>query len=102
MECEARKVLVNWVRQALSQPGQLGAEIDSAIWIADQFGEWLNHECGEQIRQCESWLADIQIAAGAHGGWNEIESSNLLEAAIHAREQLDNLRCILGVTPSKS
>ena len=100
MNSAAHDVLVRWVNQALSRIGRLPVGEDPAVWVADQFAEWLQRECGIQFDDCESWLREIERDIQSRGGWNAPDSK--LDTVLHAIESLDDLRSTLRISATKS
>jgi hypothetical protein len=100
---ELEQVLSNWIRQAISPPGQLAPGIEPAQWVAQRFLEWWRSE------EVESLLNDADLAVSnlrseleRLGGWGNPQLGEEMHELVHLQEAHAGLRAALGLTDEQS
>jgi hypothetical protein len=94
MQEEAELVLSNWIEQALSSAGQLGADTPPAKWIAARFMAWWRSDFESHL---DEWLGDAEMAMARIraelnrlGGWDKCGEA--LHECAHLADALASLR----------
>jgi hypothetical protein len=94
-ENEIEAVLANWIRQALSPPGELPQGTDAAEWIACRFAEWWRERAEEALGGAEMAASAIRDELTRLGGWESFGAA--MEEHCYLQDALGELRTILGL-----
>jgi hypothetical protein len=97
LNSELEQVLSNWIKQALSPPGQLAEGQDPANWVAQRFIEWWrSHRVEPALNDAASALRAVRSDLERLGGWNNPQVAEAMHELIHIGDALGDLRAALG------
>jgi hypothetical protein len=88
-------VLANWIRQALSPPGQLPEGTDAAEWIACRFAEWWRERAEYALGDAEMASSAIRDELTRLDGWESFGEA--MHEQCHLQDALGDLRTSLGL-----
>ncbi len=66
---EVEVVLANWIEQALSQCGQLPANVSASAWVAGRFSEWWRERAADSMADAEAAAASVRGELMRLGAW---------------------------------
>jgi hypothetical protein len=95
---EIERVLANWIVQATAPPGTLASGTDPARWVAQQFIRWWQPQIAGELSDAESALMRSWQELERLGGWSNNDLGEAMHELIHARDALDSLRALLGLS----
>jgi len=95
-----KRVLSNWIRQAISGEGQLlPAGVDPASWVATQFlGWWRDSAVNGAIGDAELASEAIRSELERLGGFGNSDLGEAMHELIHLTDALNELKQLLGIT----
>jgi hypothetical protein len=96
---EAEEVLANWVKQAVSGPGQLVEGLKPSEWVARQFLKWWQAQGVVQPwKDARAAAERITSELERLGGWKNADLGEAMHELIHLNEAIAEIGETLGLT----
>jgi hypothetical protein len=97
MADEVRRVLSNWIQQAIEPPGHLREGIDPADWIAAHFLAWFRSEAGNAIGDMALATHHVRAELERLGGWANPDLGEAMHGLVHIDDARDELERLLQI-----